>query len=454
VKIRTRLTILFTIITATILLAFAFVVYYSAKENREKEFYTSLKKEAITKAHLILEAKVEANTLQDIYRTNRKLLDEVEVAIYDTNFQMIYHDAVELDLVKETPEMINKINEKGSLQFYLDDFQVLGMPYVYEGKTYIITAAAYDKYGFNKLNSLFHTLLIVFFISIVFMFAAGRYFSKKAFAPVLEMTNKARLISATNLDLRLDSNGQKDELSILAQTFNEMLDRLENSFEAQKNFVSNISHEIRTPLAAIIAELELAINKERSLEEYQSAIGHALNDARKLARLSNSLLDFAKASYDPSEISFKNLRIDEVLLDARQQILQSHPNHKIDLHFNTAFEKEKDISIRGNEYLLKTAFVNLIENGCKFSENNKITVSISFDDQQIKLEFKDQGIGISTGDLKAIFTPFYRGDNKSYADGNGIGLALTKKIIELHNGEIEVESVVGERTVFRVIVNN
>src|SRR5690554_2645535 len=124
-KIRTRLTILFTIITATILLAFAFVVYYSAKENREKEFYTSLKKEAITKAHLILEAKVEANTLQDIYRTNRKLLDEVEVAIYDTNFQMIYHDAVELDLVKETPEMINKINEKGSLQFYLDDFQVL-----------------------------------------------------------------------------------------------------------------------------------------------------------------------------------------------------------------------------------------------------------------------------------------------------------------------------------------
>lgn len=137
-KIRTRLTILFTVITAAILLAFAFVIYYSAKENKEKEFYTSLEKEGITKANLIFDAKVDAQTLQDIYRTNRKLLNEVEVAIYDSSFQMIYHDAVELDMVKETPEMINEIYEKRDLQFYIEDWQVIGMPYVYDGKTYII----------------------------------------------------------------------------------------------------------------------------------------------------------------------------------------------------------------------------------------------------------------------------------------------------------------------------
>lgn len=451
-KIRTRLTILFTVITAAILLAFAFVIYYSAKENREKEFYTSLEKEGITKANLIFDAKVDAQTLQDIYRTNRKLLNEVEVAIYDSSFQMIYHDAVELDMVKETPEMINEIYEKRDLQFYIEDWQVIGMPYVYDGKTYIITAAAYDQYGYNKLYSLHLTLVIVFIISIVFAYVAGRYFSKKAFAPVLEMTDKARLISATNLDLRLASNGSKDELSSLAFTFNEMLDRLENSFESQKNFVSNISHEIRTPLAAIITELELSINKERSIEEYKLAIQNALSDARKLARLSTSLLDFAKASYDPSEIAFKVTRIDEVLLDARQQVQQSYPEYKIDLNFDGLFESDEEISIRGNEYLLKTAFVNLFENGCKFSENNKSTVSISFDDNKLQLEFKDQGIGISPEDLKHIFTPFYRGENKLFADGNGIGLSLTKKIIELHNGEIKVESKVGEGTVFCVVL--
>lgn len=450
-KIRTRLTVLFTSITAAILLAFAFVIYYSAKENREKEFYTSLKKEGVTKANLIFDAKVDAKTLQDIYRTNRKLLNEVEVAIYDTSFKMVYHDAVELDMVKETPEMIDEIYEKGDLQFYVEDWQVIGMPYVFDGKTYIITAAAYDQYGYNKLYSLYRTLFIVFIISIVFAYAAGRYFSKKAFNPVLEMTDKARLISATNLDLRLKANGSRDELSNLAFTFNEMLDRLENSFEAQKSFVSNISHEIRTPLAAIITELELSINKERSLEEYKSAIQNALSDARKLARLSTSLLDFAKASYDPSEIAFKSTRIDEVLLDARIQLQQSYPEYKIDIHFDGDFESDDEISIRGNEYLLQTAFVNLFENGCKFSENKQSTVSISFAENQTKLTFTDQGIGISPDDLKHIFMPFYRGDNKTFADGNGIGLSLTKKIIELHKGEIYVESVIGKGTQFTVV---
>ncbi|HZH86362.1 MAG TPA: HAMP domain-containing sensor histidine kinase, partial [Brumimicrobium sp.] len=418
-KIRTRLTILFTVITATILLVFAFVVYYSAKENRKKEFYTSLKKEGVTKANLIFDAKVDAQTLQDIYRTNRKLLNEVEVAIYDSSFQMIYHDAVDLDRVKETPEMIDEIYAKGDLQFYLEDWQVIGMTYIFDGKTYIITATAYDHYGYNKLDSLYWTIFIVFMISIVFAYIAGRYYSKKAFAPVLTMTEKARRISAMNLDLRLTANGSKDELSSLALTFNEMLDRLENSFEAQKNFVSNISHEIRTPLAAIITELELSTNKERSLEEYKSAIQNALSDARKLARLSTSLLDFAKASYHPSEIAFKATRIDEVLLDARLQVQQSHPDYKIDIHFEGDFESDEEISIRGNEYLLKTAFVNLFENGCKFSENKKSTVSISFDNNKIQLEFKDQGIGIPTDDLKDIFSPFYRGVNKTFADGNG-----------------------------------
>jgi len=450
VKIRTQLTVLFTILTATILLAFAFVIYYSAKESREKEFYTSLKKEGVTKANLIFDAKVDAKTLQDIYRTNRKLLNEVEVAIYDTNFQMVYHDAVELDMVKETPEMIDEIIEKGDLQFYVKDWQVIGMPYIYNGKTYIITAAAYDQYGYNKLYNLYRTIFIVLIISIVFVYVAGRYFSKRAFKPVLEMTDKARLISATNLDLRLATNTSKDELSNLAFTFNEMLNRLENSFEAQKSFVSNISHEIRTPLAAIITELELSINKERSIDEYKLAIQNALSDARKLARLSTSLLDFAKASYDPSEIAFKSTRIDEVLLDARLQVQQSHPEYKIDIHFDGDFESDDQISIRGNEYLLQTAFVNLFENGCKFSENKQSTVSIFFDKKVISLEFSDQGIGISSDGLKNIFMPFYRGENKTFAEGNGIGLSLTKKIIELHKGEIEVTSIVGEGTKFRI----
>lgn len=314
-KVRTRLTILFTLITATILLAFASVIYYTAKENREKEFYTLLKKEAITKAKLFLNASVDKKTLQDIYQSNRKILNEVEVAIYDTAFTLLYHDAVEIDFVKETKQMIDEINQKGEIRFYQENWQVIGLRHEFLGKNFIITATAIDQYGYNKLNNLLRSCIIVFIISILVIYIAGHFFSKKAFEPVKEMTEKATNISATNLDLRLTCNGSKDELSQLANTFNEMLNRLENSFDAQKNFVSNISHELRTPLAAIITELELSAYKDRNIEEYKAAIQNALSDAKKLGRLSNSLLNLAKASYDPSEISFKLIRIDELLLD-------------------------------------------------------------------------------------------------------------------------------------------
>ena len=350
--------------------------------------------------------------------------------------------------------MNDEIYEKGEIKFYQEDWQVIGLRYEFEGNQYVVTATSYDQYGYNKLNSLLKSILLVFVISILFIYIAGVFFSKKAFEPISQMTEKAKNITATNLDLRLPSNANKDELSELAQTFNAMLDRLEQSFDAQKHFVSNISHELRTPLAAIITELELSINKERDLKDYKTAIENSLKDAKKIVRLSNSLLDMAKASYDPSEISFKSVRIDEVLLDARQQVQRGNPTYKIDIHFEADFDSDEQISVNANAYLLKVAFANLFENGCKFSEDHHSKVSIAFKDRKIQLQFSDHGIGISEIDLKNIFRPFYRGDNQKFADGNGIGLSLTQKIISLHKGTISATSKLGEGTSFYVDFSN
>lgn len=449
-KIRNKLSILFTALTATILLVFAALIYYSAYKNRETEFYNSLKKEAITKANLFLTAKVDATTLQTIYRNNRETLNEVEAAIYDTSFNLLYHDAADIDFVKETRQMIHEVQSQKEIRFYQERSQVIGLLFHHNEKNYIIIVAAYDQYGYNKLNNLSKTILIVFICSILLIYVAGQFFSRKALLPVREMVTNVKEITATNLDLRINNNNGKDELSELANTFNAMLDRLEKSFEGQKQFVSNISHELRTPLAAIITELELSTNKERSLEEYKSVIQNSLSDAQKLAKLSNSLLDFAKASYDPSEISFRKVRIDEILLDARQQVQRQHTDYHIDIRFEKEFESDNAISVNGNEYLLKVAFANLMENACKFSENHKNLVSISFNTDLVTLKFSDNGLGISKEDIQHIFTPFYRGSNKKYAEGNGIGLSLTQKIIKLHNGSINVFSDVQTGTVFTI----
>lgn len=453
-KITLKLTILFTIITAGILFLFAAIIYGYAKNDREDEFYDRIKIKAFVKGELFFDAKASSKTLQDIHMNNLKVMNEAEIAIYDENFNLLFHDNQANDLVKESPKMIQKILKKGEIRTYIDDWQVVGERYTFDGKQYVITATAYDHYGYNKIDDMFKHMVYAYVISIFFICISGLFFAIKAFEPVKEMTRKVNKITAKKLDVRLNVNGSKDELSALANTFNEMLDRLETSFETQKHFVSNISHELRTPLTAIIAELEISLSKDRGEEAYKSAIRNTLSDAQRLVRLSSSLLDLAKANYDRSEISFKNCRLDEILLDARQVEQTANPTHKIDIHFDGNFENEDEMSILGNEYLLKVAFVNLFNNGCKYSDDKKCTVNVSFSDSKIHLKFSNNGLGIDEKEIESVFNPFYRGANQSVAPGNGIGLSLTQKIIVLHQGEISVKSIPNEQTVFTILLTS
>jgi signal transduction histidine kinase len=224
--------------------------------------------------------------------------------------------------------------------------------------------------------------------------------------------------------------------------------RLEHALEAQKEFVSNIAHELRTPLSGMVGELELALLKPRSTEEYQQLIRLAFQDARRLVRLSNGLLDLAKANYDQSGIHMKELRLDEVLMEAREVVLRTNARYRVNILFEQEIEEGEFISVWGNQYLLKVAFLNLMENSCKFSADHLSTVAITYFDKQAILRFADHGIGIPNGDQPHIFNPFFRGANRDYAEGNGIGLSLSLKIIQLHKGTIQVSSTPGEGTVF------
>lgn len=451
-QIKTRLTLLFTSLVAALLLAFALTVYFSSSATREDEYFKRLRQQAATKANLLFDAKISPGVLQLIYKNSPNALFQEEVAIYDTAFHLLYHDAVEVDKVKETKGMIDSIIIRKEIQFYLGGIQVVGFLYEHNGNHYVITAASKDEYGLTKLADLRYTIIVALLIAVVVIFLAGQFLAKKSLQPVSSLLNKVKKITVTNLDLRVDEGDRKDEIAALAITFNEMLNRLEHSFEAQKDFVSSISHELRTPLTTMLAELQLTAEKERNNEEYKEVIAHAIEDTQKLIRLSNSLLDLAKANYDQSGISFKNIRLDELLLDARREVLHNQPHCKVNITFEREIENDSDVSVHGNEYLLKVAFINLLENGCKFSDDHQCNVSISYDTENILLHFTDKGVGINAEELPDIFKPFYRGNNKKFADGNGIGLYLTRKIIDLHKGSIAVQSMKGEGTVFILLL--
>ncbi len=450
-KIQTRLTLLFTSLTATLLIVFSAVIYYSAEKNREKEFYTQLIKEAVTKGNLLFEAEVNPEILQNIYISNRRILDEVEVAIYDTSFQLKYHDAVEIDFVQETPAMLKAIAKGKKLQFYQDDVQVVGIKPDFRNTPYLVTAAARDGYGYNKMKNLLATMALVLVISIIITYPISRFLAQKALVPLQDFNSKISTITASKLDSRIPTRSkQLDEIDLLTDTFNKMLNRLESAFTSQKNFIQNISHELRTPLASLRGELELASSQKVTDTENKKRLKSALEDVDQIEKLTTGLLNLAKAEYDSSKISFKNLRPDELILDAGSQVKKSNAENNFEINFIENNSGDDLPEINGNEYLLQTAFLNLIENACKFSKDSKCQINIENRSTHVRLTFTDKGSGISEEEKTRIFEPFFRGKETTGTPGHGIGLSLTQKIILLHGGTIELTYSKPGKTTFEV----
>ena len=154
--------------------------------------------------------------------------------------------------------------------------------------------------------------------------------------------------------------------------------------------------------------------------------------------------------YEPEQIKREEIRLDELLLDARELVLRAHPDFHVELVFEQEAEDDKVLTVIGNSYLLTTAFVNLIENNCKYSRNQTSFIQISFWEEWSIIRLSDDGVGMSDKDKEHLFQLFYRGENKDVASGYGIGMTLAQKIQSLHKGEISVFSHPGEGTTYVV----
>lgn len=449
-KIRTMLTLQYAGLTTAVFLVFVIAVYYVSEHSRSNAFFRNLQSEAITKAHLFLNNQVDAATMQSIYLNNRQFINEVEVAVYTPDFRILYHDALQNDIIKETPEMVTRILKRKTINFYVNEYQAVGLVYTFEGKEYIVTATAYDGYGYANRDALRNMLILLFIGGLTILAVVGYILAKSTLKPIRSIVKEAENITASHIDKRLPVKNEQDELGELCIAFNNLLERLEKSFNSQKMFVSNVSHELRTPMAALTAELDLALLKERTAEQYQSAIGNALQDTHRIIKLIDGLLNLAKADYQSEQIKMEEVRLDELLLDARELVLKAHPEYHVELVFDQEAENDNVLTVVGNNYLLTTAFVNLIENNCKYSSNRSSFVLISFWEQSAVIRLSDNGVGISDKDKENLFRLFYRGENKAFASGHGIGMTLTQKIIHLHKGELTVSSHQGEGTTFVV----
>jgi signal transduction histidine kinase len=257
-------------------------------------------------------------------------------------------------------------------------------------------------------------------------------------------------ITISNLDLRVNEGNGTDEIAQLAITFNRMLERLESAFEMQRSFVSNASHELRTPLTAITGQIEVSLMKKRDVQEYENILHSVLEDIKNLGRLSNNLLDLAKASSDISEIKLRELRIDELLWQAQSELKKRNPDYTANIVFDKNIDDETKLIVFGNEHLIRSALINVMDNACKFSGNKSVNISLGMKENRVQLQFVDEGMGIDKNEQDQIFQPFYRASNARNINGHGLGLSLTKKIVDIHKGSIGIKSVLTKGTVVTI----
>ena len=197
--------------------------------------------------------------------------------------------------------------------------------------------------------------------------------------------------------------------------------------------------------------IEVTLVKDRSSQEYSEVLRALLSDIENLSKISNNLLSLALATTDAGALRLKKIRIDDILFAAREELLSNVKGYAVTITLSSIPEDENRLSILGNEQLIKTAFFNLLENGCKYSNNNAVEVSFNTTAHEIELVFRNTGIGIPESEIWQVFQPFYRASNIENKTGSGLGLALTQKIVELHKGGIEIYSVINKETSVRVV---
>lgn len=302
------------------------------------------------------------------------------------------------------------------------------------------------KTGINISKAMLLFFTAVFFLALIAVAFSGR----GIFQPIKEMTQTVKEISEKNLNLRLNVSGSKNELKELALTFNEMMNRIEEQYNKQKQFVSDASHELRTPIA-VIQGYAVMLDRwgKNDQEVLQESIAAIKNEAHNMRELVDKLLFLARHENSSFVFQKEEFSLTEMLLETVRETQIIDSEHKI------TCDIKREISVYADRNRLKQAIRIFIDNAIKYSPaGGEIAIGLGKEENNVTISIKDNGIGMTGNELKQIFDRFYRSDQSRTKDkgGHGLGLAIAKIIILGHNGKIRVKSKPGEGSEFTVIL--
>lgn len=287
--------------------------------------------------------------------------------------------------------------------------------------------------------TLFNTLPMVILAAL----SVGYLVSARALSPVDEMISTANEITAKRLDKRINVPDTGDELARLAQTLNEMINRLNKSFEEMRRFTADAAHDLRTPVTALRTEVEVSLMADRTVEDYRHSMQSVLDEAINLSRLAEQLLDLSHEDHGGNSEEHPQVRLDAILQSVLDDLRPAAEKKQIRIDT----QQVRPWTVEGDQIRLRRVFTNLLNNAIQYTPNGgSIWMEGNSTPEAITVVIADNGLGVPAEDLPHVFDRFRRVDQarNSQSGGTGLGLAICKSIVDAHGGKIWMESTLGQ----------
>lgn len=413
------------------------IIYILFSEHREEEFQQLQNEKIRQTIDLIKEFKqmsleiseaIDRQTIHDFY--DEKML------IFDRNKKLIFSSLDNLSIARAN-EILNQLSpSKRWIETKDGDYDLIGVYIETKKESYYAVSKAYDAFGYSKKNFLGKVLIGILIATTIIVVLLSLYLSNliaKPIANLSEQLNHYDPNKEVNETIALTTTTY--ELQNLVDRFNALLKRTNDAFTYQKHTINHVSHELKTPLAILVSELE-KIHSSDDIDTIKEGVHDQIIRSKSLGGIINALLEIAKIE-SGQEVSKQALRVDELLFDVVEHINVLYPDFHFEINFFPVYFDETKLQIHANEDLLRHAFQNLLLNCIAYSDNERAEIKIdcSYTDR-LKISISNSGKTIDPEDEQYLFTRFFRGKNSNNKAGFGLGLVLTRKIVDLHKGDI------------------
>lgn len=433
-KIGSKIALFYTVITVSTITVVVIVFYFFTSRYINNLYDSYLAEKAFLTAQKHWEKdEVDEYSYLEIQQKYDRLLPQAREILLNIDSMPAVNDSLNkyLDnnqqarLFKSLPVSFVYGELRGSALYYPDN----------EGN-FVVMVMADNSYGHDIQRHMLLLSIFLLLMSCILIYFIGRLYANRILRPLQHILKELTHIRGSNLNIRMKTFGNKDELDELIRTLNDMLDRLDIAFQAEKSFISNASHELNNPLTAIQGECEITLLKERSEAEYIEALQRISVESKRLTQLIKHLLFLSRQEKELLQSGREQVDLVVVL----RELCLRYP----EVVFSTA-EAEGSIYITANNHLIGVALQNIIDNARKYSQK-QVVVRLEMRGSNMVVEVEDYGIGIPKEEIKHIFHSFYRGSNTREYIGQGIGLSLSMKILAVYGGKIAIDSQVNEYT--------